>query len=243
MPERVGCKVCDTVAPGDLVELDLIMGDSSRWPDSVWRIFEPPKVLTPAYRRWGAVEMGLAWLTDHGYTEITKANVRKHYRYDVVIVAASADEIADRGVIAAVDARRTKIAGGVVDPTAYLGYFDRGIRLGNRALELLERRVEQLIEAREEVPLGVLKMLADLGSKLAITQAQIRARGKYGDEGADEDEGFRVGSSPPASPRMGHARIRTIDGVARPVRDEGPADRARYNAAAEQQGGTTLPSR
>lgn len=240
----VECLICRGVATGDLVELDLLMGDASRWPATVWGIFKPPKGrMTPARQRFGAIEVGREWLVSRGY-EFSDRVIRNHYRYDVVVVAADVADLMNRGLIEKGSRRHEEmgVSADKIDPQAFLTYFDRGIKLGNRSLELLEKRIEAIVAAGEEVPFVLLKTLAELGSKLATTQATIRARGLAWDDGGDAEEGFRVGSQPPPSQRVGHHRIRTINGETRPIADEGPADRARYSERAAQEGSPGLPS-
>lgn len=237
------CAVCRTVDAGDLIELDLLMGDAARWPSTVWGIFKPPKGhLTPASQRFGAISMARQFLEPKGY-EFTDKQLRNHYRYDVVVVASSVEDLVNRGLIEAGSRKPGAMTttADKIDAAAFLTYFDKGIKLGNRALELLEARVDKMVAENQEIPLSMLKMLAEYGLKLSTTQAQIKARGMTLGEVDDEDEGFRAGSGVP-SHRIGHARIRVIDGEARPVADEGPADRAHYNEGAEQEARTKLPA-
>lgn len=240
---KSGCRVCDTVGPGDLIELDALMGDSSRWPATVWGQFEPPAgPLTGSFRRFGAVEMGLALLKSKGIEGINRGHMRRHYRFDVPIVAISPADFVGIGVEQTADGRSV-IVPSVVDPLDYLKYYGQGIKLGIAGLRLLEARIDKLVKdgKADEIPMSTIKMIADIGAKLATSQAKIRASGqRWGDE-SDAEEGFRQGSEPPPSPRMGHARIRTVEGVARPVRDEGPADRAAYNRRAREEGSPLLP--
>lgn len=239
------CKLCRTLPTGDLIELDLLMGDAGRWPSTVWGIFKPPKGhMTPARQRFGAVVMGNNWLVENGHAgEFTEKQVRDHYRYDVTVVAASLEDLVNRGVIEAGARKNSAMTSSAdqLDAAAFLTYFDRGIKLGNRGLELLSTRLEDMVSKGQEVPLPVLKMVVELGLKLSTTQAQIKARGLSLGETDDEDEGFRTGSGAP-SVRMGHHRIRTIEGEARVVADQGPADRARYNEGAEQDASPKLPA-
>lgn len=243
-----GCRVCDTVAPGDLIDLDLLMGDASRWPSSVWGIFNPPKgQLTAGYQRFGAMEMGRRFLAERGYTGIPDVSLRKHYRYDVVVVASSPEDLVNKGLIEAGDTRESMPSLPDLerlDPRAFLTYFNRGIQLGNRGLELIAERIEKMILAGEDPPLSLLTKVAEMGGKLATTQAVLRARGLQVGDSDDADEGFRAGSDPDGLPsqRLGHHRIRTIDGQARPVVDMGAADRARYNEGAAEDGSPRLPA-
>lgn len=236
------CRICDTLPADQLVELDLLMADPRRWPRTAWRIFDPPKGVLPAsYRRYGAVNVGRDWLTAHGWT-FSNLVIRRHYRFDVPLVAIDPAELVHRGLIAGSDGR---VAGPVPEPldaTAFLRYYNEGIKLGIQGLELLTKRVQKLIDTEQEVPLALIKQIVDTGAKLAMSQASIKAAGKgFGGDDGDENEGFRIGAGDDASPRIGHSRVRTIDGERVPVVDEGPADRADYNERARQEGRPLLP--
>jgi hypothetical protein len=237
------CSICRNVQTGDLIELDLLMGDPMKWPSSVWGVFGPGKGrMTPARRRYGAVEMGRNWLVTHGY-EFSDKVIRNHYRYDVVVIATSVEDLLARGLIEA-DPRRDRALMtdlDAIDPKAFLTYFDRGIKLGNRALELMEKKVEAEVTAGNPISFAILKDIANLAAKLATTQASIKARGLRLEDDEEGEEGFRAGSMPEPSQRVMHHRIRVIDGSARPVHDEGPADRERYSRRAAEEGGDGLP--
>lgn len=238
------CSICHELGPGDLSELDLLMGDASRWPATVWGVFSKPKGPLNANRqRFGAVQMAKGWLAARGLYFSDKI-IRSHYRYDVVVIASSVEDLVNRGIIEANAGEGTgKLipSGEKLDPTAFLKYFDRGIKLGNRGLELLEERVDKMIANGEDVPLIVLKMLVENGGKLATTQAMLMARNVKLGADPDEEEGFRAGSQPLPSQRIGHARIRNIEGEDRPVTDTGPADREKFSERSRQEGGEGLP--
>lgn len=236
------CQICRTVPTGDLLELDLRMGDSSTWTSAVWGIFKPPKGhMTPASQRFGALNVGRSFLAEKGYA-FTEKQLRDHYRFDVPVIASDPADLISRGIIEAGPRKRggdMTTTAEQLDPGAVLVYFNRGIRIGNKTLAIVEKRIDQLEAEGKEIPERLLKMLVDLSSKLAVTEASIRARGQF-IGGEDDDEGFRSGVGAP-SPRIGHARVRIIDGEARPVADEGPADRAHYSERARQEGGEGLP--
>lgn len=241
MSNRSPCKVCARVDDFARIELDTLMGDPSAWPATVWGNFNPPKGALPAsYRRFGAVEMGLAWLREKGHEDLGPGDVRKHYQYDVPKVAASPDDLVATGLIA-----RGNVASGVdtINPLKYIEYYNTGIEVGIEGLKLIRERIETLKAAGQDVPMALVKMAVEAGRSLALSQAQIRARGQnFGDEG-DPDDGFRAGSAPEPSPRMGHHRARVIDGETVVVRDVGPQDRAAYNERARQEAGVELPER
>ena len=231
--------VCTTLGTGELVELDLILADPLRWPVTVWGAFSPPEGGLPAtYRKFGAQQMGREWLMAHGY-DIPKPALVRHIDLDVPVLAVDVDELVQRGLIAlsrndADGAERDKLAQ-PIDPLAFVKFYNAGITLGIRGLELLQQRVDDLVRLGEEVPLPLVKMIVDAGLKLATSQAAIKSSGKtWGDGPETENDGFRGGDD--ISPRFGSARVRQIDGVATPVFDEGPTDRKRYNERARQEG-------
>lgn len=243
----VGCAICDTLPLSDLVDLDLTMGDATRWPANVWGVFDKPKAPLSPRRQWyGGTQAGILWLKDHGYDDrFGPELVRKHYRYDVTVIAADTTELINKGIIAASDKRSKNLPAPTekIDPTAYLSYFNRGIILGNRGLQILEQRVEDMIAKDEEVPLVLLLKIADIGTKLATTQAVLKTKGLAMGDPDDSDEGFRAGSVDGGIPskRVGHQRVRVIEGEARPVTDEGPADREHFSERSVQEGGEGLP--
>jgi hypothetical protein len=243
---RNGCRICESIPIADLTELDLLMGDASRWPSTIWGVFDPPKGPMNALRqRFGAVRMAQGWLVAHGHAgEFSEAQIRQHYRYDVTVIASDPIELLNKGIIEASPGRSDRPSlpdGEKLDPAAFLTYFDRGIKLGNRGLALLEARIDKMIADGVEIPFPILKQLIDAGGKLAMTQAQLKARGLQLGDAADEDEGFRAGSMPLPSQRVGHNRVRVIEGEARPIRDEGPADREHFDERNRAEGGPGLP--
>jgi hypothetical protein len=246
MPDRK-CPICDTLSLSDLTELDLFMGDASRWPPTIWDPFTKPVGQLTARRQWfGGMKAGQMWLNQHGYVgRFTNEAVRSHYRWDVTVIAADPIELMNKGIIARGNTRTADLPadGEKIDPQAYLRYFNRGIALGNRGLELLATRVEELMSRNEEVPTALLMKIADIGGKLATTQAALLQRGLRMGEADDADEGFRAGSVEGGlpSPRIGHARVRVIDGTARPVADEGQADREHFSERSRSEGGGGLP--
>lgn len=234
------CVVCDRLTPLQLAELDALMGDPSRWPSTVWGIFEPPKGMPASYRRFGAMEMGAGFLRDNGYADITRAALRRHYRFDVPKIAADPDDLVANGLIASSSAGPMAE---IVDPVAYLRYYAKGIEVGVTGLTLLQERVQKLRSDNQEVPLALIKMMMENGTKLAMSQAAIRAAGKSWGGDENVDDAFRSSSAPEPSQRFGDHRIRVIDGEARPIVDRGPADRARYTERARAEGGEGLPHR
>lgn len=228
------CAVCAAVPPERRLELDLMMGDPGRWPKAIWGVFDLPDGpnVPPVMREWGALEVGVAWLAENGWGDLNKAHVRNHYERHVTLIP---QDMAAAG--AATEGKATPDP--VTDPLAYLRFYVKGIEVGRKGLELLSRHVERILEKNPEaeIPLSLIKMMVDAGAKLAVSQAMIKSREKsVPDELGDEDDGFRAAPGP----KFEHTRIREVAGEARPVHDEGPADRARYNARADQEGGERI---
>lgn len=240
--KRVQCQVCATLAPGELIELDLILGDPLRWPATVWGNFPPPSGGLPvSYRRHGAQRMGHEWLLANGF-DIPKQHLRNHIRWDVPLQEVSVDELVQRGLISLSQGGPKSDDSEPIDPLAYIKLYNKGIAVGFKGLELLQQRIQALVDQKEDVPLALMKLAIDAGLKLAQSQAGIKASGKtFGDEDADEDDAFRGGSD--ISPEFQHNRVRTIEGESRPVADEGFADRQRFNERARQEGSPTIGGR
>lgn len=240
------CNLCNTMPPGDLVELDLVMGDPLRWPVTVWGMFKPPEGSLPiSYRRLGAMNVGQAWLDEHGWSgAFSTGQLRHHLRYDVPVLSVDVNELITRGLLgqSTVANSRPGHTTAVIDPLAYIRLYNKGIEVGIQGLELLSTRVQALIERGEDVPLPLVKMIVDAGLKLATSQASIKAAGRtFGDEAGDENEAFR--GSADVGRRFGHQRIRRIEGERRPVADNGLTDRAHYNERAAQEGGIRIGGR
>jgi hypothetical protein len=236
----VDCPVCRLPA-ADVVELDTLLSDPLRWPATVWGMFEPPKGALPAsFRRFGQMQMGRSWLDAHGHEDISNPALRRHIRWDVPVVATDPHELMERGLIASTGQDQRIVPAEQLDPAAFMRYYNRGIGLGVDALERLDRMVTRAEDAGDPVPLGVLVKLAEIGARLAVSQAQIKAAGKRLED-AEDDDAFRLGATTDEGPgRIGHIRIRRIDGKAIPVADEGPKDREHYNARAREEGGSRL---
>lgn len=233
------CGVCKALPAAHLVELDTILGDPLRWPSTVFEGFSPPEGNLPAsYRKLGAKRLGMEWLKTHGYS-ITGPALENHIKYDVPIQTVDVEELVRRGMV--VLGHDKHDTGDAIDPLRYIAFYNKGVEVGLRGLELLEARIEKLLVAEEEVPLPLLKMVVDLGAKLAMSQASIRAAGKPFGDGGDEDDAFRAGED--VSPRFNGVRVRQVNGETRPVADEGKADRDHYNERMRQEGGTPIGGR
>lgn len=244
MTDRPHCAVCETLPPGDLLELDVVVGDPLRWPATLWGILPAPVNGLPAsYRRHGAYRMGSEWLDAHGYSGAFSAQaLRRHIRYDVPVQQVDMAKLIESGLVV----RRAELppvghTSTPIDPLAFVTLYDKGIKLGIKGFESLARQVDAILDRGDEVPLKLVKQLTDAGIRLATSQATIKAAGKpFGDADLDENSAF-MGRD--VSPRMGHSRVRVIDGERRPVVDEGKADRDHYNERAAQEGGVRIGGR
>jgi hypothetical protein len=239
-PVDLVCTLCKTVDVAELVRLDLTIGDPARWPRTLWQEhgWSPPKgLLPPHYRAWGAQAIARDWLNRHGYEDIGDSTIRTHLRH-VAKVARRPAELADTGLIAGEPMTKGIPSMRSIDPNAYLAYYAKGVALGLRGLALLEKRIDDMEARKVEVPLDLIKMLVEAGSKLSTSQAQIKSRGVKLHEDNDDDA-FRRAASPEVDgevTRIGHNRIRTVEGEARPIPDGGRGDRADYNKRAENEG-------
>jgi hypothetical protein len=235
------CRVCSQLDAAVVLELDRLMGDPACWPRTMWKDAGwamPKGILPPKYRLWGAMRVGIDFLEKQGVPGVSRSDLRRHYHDHVPKVAATAKELAETGVIAGKPLPSPFAA--PIDPTLFMRYYASAVEVGVLGLTLLKERVEKLMEAGQPVPMDLLKMMVDTGSKMAQSQASIKARGV--DLGRSDDlDAFRTAASDDPSPRFGRHRIRLIEGERRAVVDEGPADRAEYNEKAAQSGGAKLP--
>lgn len=241
MSPRVGsCRVCDTLNADDRLELDYLLADPRRWPREVlgrWQL--PPGILPARYKAWGAVAVGMAWLAAHGRADIKRSAVFRHWRFDVPRIASSPEDMVAQGMPARTP-RDLPEPSGVVDPRRYLAYYAKGIEVGIKGLDLLLTRIEALQHENKPVPENLMKLAIDAGQRLAVSQASLQRSGAmFHDDEAEDDSFLAAGRE--EGPRFAHHRIRVIDGEARPVADQGPADRATYDARARREGGAGLP--
>lgn len=243
MSARNRCAVCMKLEAADLMELDILLADRSRWPAALFEGWKLPQGSLPAtMRAWGATEVGLNWLADHGHPDFKRTQVQRHYELHVPILPDSPDDLVMRGQAETANPNQQR-ALIPTEPSTYRDMYSRGVNVGTRALALLEDRLEELARSGDVIPTSLLLDVAKLGSKFAVSQAQIMAKGMDMNREAEKElEGFRAGSGPEPSPRFGDHRIHVVDGEARPVVDRGRADRIRYNEKAEQDGSTKLPA-
>ncbi len=233
------CAVCDSLSAEDLASLDVLMGDPSRWPRSMWGELGIPEKFTPQVRVFGAVALGVGFLAERGIN-LSKETVRRHYAEHVPIAAPDYDALVERGVIAVAGETSTPVNGATLNPYRFLEFYNKGLEVGMKGLELLLARIETYEHSGETVPDSLLKLALDTSKALALSQANIRAKGQR-IEPEESDEDFRAASAPKPSERMGHARVRVIEGERRAVTDSGRADRKTYNKRARQEGAPVLP--
>lgn len=236
---QIRCKVETMLGMEDALLLDAFLSDPKQWPKAIFEGWDLPVGPLPGnFRSWGATKIGMEWCESRGH-KVRRADMEKHVAEHVPILPYSTDDYAERG------APKDDMGRAVVptDAISYIEVFKKGLSVGYTALDALEQRVNKMIEAGQSVPIDLALEMAKLGTKLATAQASIMAKGaRMGGEQDEEIEGFRSGTAPLPSQRLGHHRIRIIDGQARPIRDEGPSDRHEYNERAEQEGGEALPA-
>lgn len=236
---RKRCDICETL-PGLIPELDAVLIHSDAWPEIIEAKEAGRSTSGPALRSM-QVKRALRWLTEKGHADITPQQVRRH-------IESRADAVPD---ILDLIPR----AEGAVQ---LMSFYSEAIALGREAvLELRQRLADDPVALTP----SELLALASLGGRYAASAAMLRQRGQSplpGDEGyvppaepekqlpppppalADPDDGFLAGSAPAPSKRIGHSRMRVIEGVSRPVHDEGPKDRENYNRTADQEGSPRL---
>mgnify|MGYP001821540548 CR=1 FL=1 len=237
------CKVC-ALPERELVELDLLLSTPAEELDD--KLFGdvglPPPELPAEWRRFGAIRKCQVWLEERGH-KFGRQTLVAHYNKHLTAVAIPSDS--DRalqsgrlsdGSVAPMEPEPLKMA------IEYHQYFRTGMQVGHKSLELI---LEKLNDTEKPPTQTLILAAANLGAQLAKAQAAIVTKGMrfvLEDDGAIE--GFMGGEDDEdrPSPRFGSYRIREIEGVRRPVRDEGPADRAQYNEKAEQLGAPKLPA-
>lgn len=229
----VSCRVCTTMPPMQVAELDTLMGDPRRWNlDTAYGAMLPAR-LTPASRKLGAVNVGVEWVREQGYVEIAKRDVLRHYVNHTPIVASTLEEYAAFALAGDPRSPRNTRPTGIL---AVGEVYNRGIDLANMSLQLLQARMEDRMRRGEHVESAELMAYAEYGAKLAASAAGLKRQGAspFGKE-SEINAGFRGGEGAPG-PRIAHTRLRVVDGESRPVIDEGPKDRAEYNARALAEG-------
>lgn len=228
------CPLCDG-APAELMDgLEAAMVSSDAWPELL-AARRGNRSTTGAALRSMQVARGVTWLDEHGVAGSPQ------------LVRAHLDHRID-----GIDAMLTLVP----EPQGALqlmNFYSDAIAVGRAALAKLQARMD---DPTAELTNAELLAIANLGGRYAMSAATLRQRGQSplpGDEGyvppedslppkppelsaGDVEDGFLAGSAPAPSKRMGHSRVRVVEGVARPVYDEGPMDRARYNERADQEG-------
>lgn len=230
------------MVPGpELLELNSLLADPSLWPKNILADWIIPKGALPAtIRQFGGIGTGMEWLADHGFPTVTRKAMEHHFNTHVVHIAKTDADTEQLGKMATIKGDPSLAIIPQMRPNLFIDYYSQGIQLGVYALERLRADVIAVEEAGEKVPQRTLWQLAELGAKLAMSQAAMLARGSKIEETGDEMAGFRAGEAPLPSQKFGDHRVRTIDGEARPVTDRGKADRDTYNKRAKQEGSPTF---
>jgi hypothetical protein len=230
------------VPTAELLELNALLADPKRWPRAIlaeWII--PAKALPRNIRRFGGTKLGIDWCREHGYPDITPPQMEGHFNRHVVHIAKNDNEVEELGKMALTATADPALALMPSSrPQLFIDYYATGIQLGVFALNQLKANVEEVLRNGGKIPPTTLWQLAELGAKLSQSQATIQSRGAKMEEGEDEMAGFRRGEAPLPSQRFGDHRVRTIEGVARPVVDAGKADRDQYNKRAKEEGSPTF---
>lgn len=241
MAGRRKCHVC-TILPGpELLELNFLLADPAKWPSNILADWIIPRGAMPgAIRQFGGTATGIAWMKDHGFPDITKSQMEYHFDVHVVHIAETKADVEQLGKMVTAKGDPSLAIIPQMRPNLFVDYYATGIQLGVYALEKLRADIIAMEEAHVEIPPRTLWQMAELGAKLAMSQAAMFARGSKIEETGDEMAGFRAGEAPLPSQKFGDHRIRTIDGEARPVTDRGTADRRTYNKRAKQEGSPTF---
>lgn len=227
-----GCRICLLVPAEGRRDLDRLLTDSTLWPKNLYDLVGKPAKMTPAARKWGQVQIGVAWAQENGFADLNRYDVQRHAKDHVTAIP-------DLGELWGSLPRNT-------GPMAMMRFYEKSLQLGVHALEALQKRIDNAAEGEEPLTLPQLFELAELGAKMAVSAAMLGSRDKSPLDppsltpGVDDGGGFLAGSAPAPSGRMGHSRVRVIEGSPRPVHDEGPKDREHYNGRADQEGGPRL---
>lgn len=236
------CKICD-IEPQHLIELNLLLADPRYWPRTVFEGIDLPKgLMPPRYRLWGAAKLGEEWLKEHGYS-VNRVALRRHINRHVPWTGADLSDPVVQGAMVEANNHLVNGAPATITAANFRRYYDKGIAVGERGLDLLLRKVEEAEKNGVELPTDLLLKLADLGAKLASSAANLAVKGVELERNKEQEiEGFRAGAGPLPSRPAKHHRIHVIEGEARPVVDEGRADRREHNERAREEGGVELPA-
>lgn len=212
-----------------------MMGNPITWPKNVFAMWpEKPKGLPPRYRTWGACKLAEEMLARWQFT-FSPSVVASHYGH-VPRFVADPSTLAEMGMVAVAPAASVPAASPRGDQDMGLDFFRRGLSLSMKGLELLEQRVEQAEQLGEEVPLEVIKMMTDVGGKLAMAAASIQSRGGKLGQKAKDDPFRQAAGAKDVGPKVGGHRARVIEGDWKTVTDKGQADRDAFEARAVREG-------
>jgi hypothetical protein len=235
------CRVCSLVPGPELLELNALLADPDLWAANALKDWVIPKGALPGtMRQYGGIATGLEWLRSRGFTDVSHKSMANHFKSHVVHIARTNDDTTQLGKMVAGKTDSSLAIIPQMRPNLFIDYYSTGIQLGVYALERLKKDIIDVETAGEKVPARTLWQLAELGAKLAMSQASMLTRGNKIEETGDEMAGFRAGEAPLPSQKFGDHRVRTIDGKAQPVTDRGKADRDAYNKRARQEGSPTF---
>lgn len=241
MTRKVRCWVCSSLPVDLLVELDRHLRDVDAWPADLREQLQAGRVKRSTVLAWAAERYLSATRPD-----ISRGQLQVHIEHRA------------ESAIARDDMDPTEPSGAV----ALTAFYMDALKAGRLAFDELVKRIGAKPGAEGEADVETLSndqllKVAELAGKYATSAAALRQRGPspLADDqppllppGKPAPEppsppasgGFMDGSAPRPSGRMAHHRVRVVDGESRPVVDEGPKDRAAYNARAAQEGGPRL---
>ena len=242
MAKFLACRVCEELNDDQLAELNALMGDPLRWPKTLFADggMDKPKGMPVRYRTWGAIQMAKLFLIRLG-VDISDRTIERHYKADVPVIATDVRTLVAEGIVDKPEERATvgiMNAADAIDPLMFPRYYAQGVSMAARALQILEDRVNNILETDgpDAVPIELLKLMADTGTKLALSGGQITSRGgRIGPKGGHSAARLAAGGKNP-SVRIQHQRQHVIDGETVFIADGGPADRAAYNERAAREG-------
>lgn len=235
-PEQ--CVICTTLTPEDLSAFDAMLAqDPRRWPKDLWHPLKRPTQLNVKQLSWAVRRLGEHWLANNAGADrlvehggpVHPASIEAHYWNHI---AAKPESIAILGVpIREERKRRSRVKLAELGPNTLDNIARLGLTIGQTSLQQLERHIR---DHPEEFSAAELMKFAELGLKAA----DIKRVETPGDDGV---EAFRQATKPPQRAMPGMV-AHEIEGKRRVVRDEGRADRRKYNERARQEGSPLLPA-
>lgn len=243
-PKRKRCWICESLTPAELRQFDAYLTAPLMWPET-----EREQLGSRMPGRIMQAKVGVAWLVDHGRADFGAPQIKAHLDHRAAVKAEVMDLVAAEAVPA-----------GAIE---LMSFYAEAISAARKAIAKLVVRMNDVDDPLTD---DQLFRLAGLGGKYAMSAAVLRQKGMSplpGDEGyvppeqpaaeppppeppkqiprvVDPMDGFLAGSAPRPSKKHGQVRVRVVEGVARPVRDEGTRDRELYNKTADQEGSPRL---